>query len=113
VTTLRAMLATSPRHHLRAPAHPLAGPAVVGFDGSPTAGRALHLVASALAPDGQLLVVAVEPRMRSHGMLSEPLIESGLNGNALVDGALERLADVAPSSLHVETIVRTGNRGNA
>jgi len=85
---------------------------VVGFDGSPAATRALDLVAAALAPESQLLIVTVAAQVRSNGLLSEPLIESGPNADALLDGALERLADVAPA-LHVKTITRTGDRGNA
>ena len=110
---MKALPATSSPDHPTARAHPLlAGPVVVGFDGSPAAVRALDLLARSLAPDGQLLVVTVDPQVRSHGLLSEPLIESALNVNALLAGARERVADVAPA-LHVRTIARTGERGNA
>jgi nucleotide-binding universal stress UspA family protein len=89
------------------------GPLVVGFDGSPAAVRALDLAATAVAPDGQLLVVTIKSQVRSHGVLSEPLIESGVGSTELLDAALERLADDAPSSLDVKTIVRSGDPGNA
>ena len=95
---MKALPATSSSDHPTSRAHPLlAGPVVVGFDGSPAAVRALDLLARALAPDSQLLVVTVDPQERSHGLLSEPLIESALNVNALLAGARERVADVAPA----------------
>ncbi len=85
---------------------------IVGFDGSPAAARALDLAAKALAPDGQLLVVTVEPRVQSRGVLSESLLDPDVNAEVLLDFARDRLG-AAALSLRLETIARTGDPGHA
>jgi nucleotide-binding universal stress UspA family protein len=106
------MPVTSSRGPLAAPVDPmLVGPVVVGFDGSPAADRALKLVARTLAPDEKLLVVVVDPDVRSHGLLSESLLQPGIDVDALLDVARGRLAEGATSP-QVETIRRTGDPGN-
>jgi nucleotide-binding universal stress UspA family protein len=107
------MPTTSLRDHQPVPVDPLiAGPVIVGFDGSPAAARALDQAAKALAPDGQLLVVTVEPRAQSRGLLSESLLEPDVNAEVLLDFARDRL-DAAALSLQLETIARTGDPGHA
>jgi nucleotide-binding universal stress UspA family protein len=48
---------------------------VVGFDGSPAAGRGLQRAVGALGDSGVLVLVTVEPEVYSRGLLSEPLLE--------------------------------------
>ena len=107
------MFTTSLRDHPPIPIDPPgAGPVIVGFDGSPAAARALDLAAEALAPDGLLLVVSIEPQVQSRGLLSESLLEPGVSAEVLLDFARERLRGAAPS-LELETIARTGDPGDA
>jgi nucleotide-binding universal stress UspA family protein len=107
------MSTTSLRDHQPVPVDPLVvGPVIVGFDGSPAAARALDQAAKALTPDGQLLVVTVEPQVQSRGLLSESLLEPGVSAKVLLDFARDRLGAAAPS-LQLETIARTGDPGHA
>src|SRR3954447_7573336 len=107
------MSTTSLRDHQPVPVDPLVvGPVIVGFDRSPAAARALDQAAKALTPDGQLLVVTVEPQVQSRGLLSESLLEPGVSAKVLLDFARARLGAAAPS-LQLETIARTGDPGHA
>jgi nucleotide-binding universal stress UspA family protein len=96
---------TRPNHH-RQPA--IAGPVVVGFDGSASAVRALEFVAAATADSARLLVVAVEPQVHSRGLLAEPLLRSRIESEELLDVARSRLGPLA-ERIRLETIALAGD----
>jgi nucleotide-binding universal stress UspA family protein len=80
---------------------------VVGFDGSACAGRGLTRAASLIDGDGLLLLVAVEPELRSPGILAAPLLETQ-------DGDAPRLlaearAQIAPGCAACLTLARRGD----
>ena len=50
---------------------------VVGYDGSDSARRAVARGVRAAGPRGQVILVAVEPKMHEDGIVAEPLVEPG------------------------------------
>lgn len=86
----------------------IAGPVVVGFDGSASAGRALEFAAAAMADSARLLVVAVEPQVHSRGLLAEPLLRPLVDTTELLDLARSRLGSQA-ERIRVETLSLAGD----
>jgi nucleotide-binding universal stress UspA family protein len=86
----------------------LAGPVVVGLDGSASAVRGLELVARAMAPSTRLLVVTVEPDVRSRGLLAEPLLAPREDSDELLSAARSRLR-AYDDRLRLETFALSGD----
>ena len=86
----------------------LAGPVVVGLDGSASAVRGLELVARAMAPSTRLLVVTVEPDVHSRGLLAEPLLAPRGNSDELLSAARSRLG-AYDDRLRLETFALSGD----
>jgi nucleotide-binding universal stress UspA family protein len=86
----------------------IAGPVVVGFDGSASAGRALEFVAAAMAHSARMLVVAVEPQVHSRGLLAEPLLRSRIVAAEVLEVARRRLGSLA-ERIRLETIPLAGD----
>ena len=95
---------TRPNHDQPA----IAGPVVVGFDGSASAGRALELVAAAMADSARLLVVAVEPQIQSRGLLAEPLLRPRIEAAEVLEVARRRLGSLA-ERIRLEMIPLAGD----
>jgi nucleotide-binding universal stress UspA family protein len=80
---------------------------VVGYDGSDSARRAVTRGARAAGPRGKVVIVTVEPRTPSHGILAEPLVEPGEHPSRLLAEARE--ITEPPCSSDVRTVARRGN----
>jgi nucleotide-binding universal stress UspA family protein len=80
---------------------------VVGYDGSDSAKRAVARSVRAAGAGGKVVIVAVEPRLPSHGIVAEPLVEPGEHASCLLAEARE-IAE-PPSSTNVRTVARQGN----
>jgi nucleotide-binding universal stress UspA family protein len=80
---------------------------VVGYDGSDSAGRAVARSVRAAGASGNVVIVTVEPRMPSHGIVAEPLVEPGEQASRLLAEARE-IAE-PPCSTDVRTVARQGN----
>lgn len=54
---------------------------VVGYDGSPPAGRALERAATLVGSDGRVIVVTARPSLASQGVVAEPILDSPQAGD--------------------------------
>jgi nucleotide-binding universal stress UspA family protein len=80
---------------------------VVGYDGSDSAGRPVARSVRSAGPRGKVVVVTVDPRMLSDGIVAEPLIEAGVPPSQLLADAREIAA--APRATEIRTEARQGN----
>jgi nucleotide-binding universal stress UspA family protein len=80
---------------------------VVGYDGSDSAGRAVARSVRSAGPRGKVVVVTVDPRVLSDGIVAEPLIEAGVPPSQLLADAREIAA--ATRATEIRTEARQGN----
>jgi nucleotide-binding universal stress UspA family protein len=80
---------------------------VVGYDGSDSAGRAVARGVRAAGVSSKVVIVTVEPRMPSHGIVAEPLVEPGEQAAHLLTEAREIAGPRC--STDVRTVARQGN----
>jgi nucleotide-binding universal stress UspA family protein len=83
---------------------------VVGYDGSDSARRAVAQGARAAGRRGQVILVAVEPKMRADGIGAEPLVEPGDQlSQLLADAHAVAARTCAGGATEVRTVAREGN----
>jgi nucleotide-binding universal stress UspA family protein len=80
---------------------------VVGYDGSDSAGRAVARSVRAAGANGKLIIVTVEPRMPSHGIVAEPLVEPGEQASRLLAEAREIAQPACSTDMLI--VARQGN----
>jgi hypothetical protein len=81
---------------------------VAGHEGSDSAGRAVARSVRAAGASGKVVIVTVEPKMPSHGIVAEPLVESGEQASRLLAEARE-IAE-PPCSTDVLSVARRQTR---
>jgi nucleotide-binding universal stress UspA family protein len=86
---------------------------VVGYDGSDSARRAVARGVRAAGPRGQVILVAVEPKMHEDGIVAEQLVEPGDKPSQLLAEAhaiaARACATGATGATDVRTVAREGN----
>jgi nucleotide-binding universal stress UspA family protein len=83
---------------------------VVGCDGSDCARRAVAQSVRAAGPGGQVILVAVEPKMPADGIVAEPFIEPGEHPSQLLaDAHAVAARTCATGAADVRMVAREGN----
>ena len=83
---------------------------VVGYDGSDSARRAVARGVRAAGPRGQVILVAVEPRLHEYGIVAEQLVEPGDQPSQLLAEAHAIAARTcSTAATDVRTVAREGN----
>ena len=83
---------------------------MVGYDGSDSARRAVARGVRAAGPRGQVILVAVEPKMHDDGIVAEQLVERGDKPSQLLAEAQAIAARTcATDATDVRTVARQGN----
>ena len=80
---------------------------VVGYDGSDSARRAVARGVRAAGPRGQVILVAVEPKLHEDGIIAEQLVEPGDQPSQLLAEAHAIAARTC--AIDVRTVAREGN----
>jgi nucleotide-binding universal stress UspA family protein len=80
---------------------------VVGYDGSDSARRAVARGVRAAGPRGQVILVAVEPKMHEDGIVAEQLVEPGDKPSQLLAEAHAIAARTCATD--VRTVATEGN----
>jgi nucleotide-binding universal stress UspA family protein len=80
---------------------------VVGYDGSDSARRAVARGVRAAGPRGQVILVAVEPKMHDDGIVAEQLVERGDKPSQLLAEAQAIAARTCATDATDATDVRT------